>query len=227
MKHKRAKQMILCFFFWMAACYLNAQSLEVGVKAGVVPSKAAISNDLPFITFKTLTEFSAGMFFSLYLEKAQIGFQPEIRYTVKGFDCRETDEGQEISSKYKISYIEIPLLFFYRFPLKGSFKPDFVFGPYLGFAQKATEVQTAFGETEKRDVGDNLKKTDIGIVVGANIQYRLGLVGLTIGVRGSIGLVNLSRDIKEVSWDFDDDDTIMNRAFTASLGLSFNLLSKQ
>lgn len=216
----------LCFFLWTAACILYAQNLEVGVKAGVVPSKAAISNDLPFMTFKAVTEFSLGTFFSLYLERAQIGFQPEFHYTVKGFDCLETDRGEEISSKYKISYIEIPLLFFYRFPLKGRTAPDFVFGPYLGFAQKAKEVQTAFGEKEMRDVGDNLKKTDVGIVIGANVQYRLGMVGLTLGVRGSIGLVNLSRDIKEVSWDFDDDDTIMNRAFTASLGLSFNLLSK-
>ena len=213
----------MCLLFFSVGNWLYSTKLEWGFKAGLVPSNAYISNNLPGITFKPITEYSFGSYLSLYLEKAQLGFQPEVHYSVKGFDAREEDSGQEISSKYKISYVEVPFLFFFRFPLKGRITPSLLFGPYVGFAQKVMEVQTAFGETEKRDVGDNLTKTDVGLQVGVDVQYQLDFINLVLGLRFSTGFVNLSRDILEVSWDFDEDDAIRNRAFAATLGVAFNL----
>jgi hypothetical protein len=150
-----------------------------------------------------------------------LGIQPEIHYSIKGFDVVEEDLGQEISSKYKISYIEIPVLIAYKFPLKGRLKPGLVLGPYLGFAHKVMEVQTAFGSTEKRELDDNLKKTDFGLVFGADFRYRLGFVNILLCVRYNLGLVNISRNIMEVSYNFGESDTIKNRALTVSLGVAF------
>jgi hypothetical protein len=133
----------------------------------------------------------------------------------------EEDIGQEISSKYKISTIEIPVLISYRFPLRGRLKPGLVFGPYFGFAHKVKEVQTAFGETAKRELDDNLKKTDVGLVFGGNVRYRIGSIGIILSARYSLGLTNISKNIMEVAYDFLENDTIKNRAFTISLGVAF------
>jgi hypothetical protein len=73
-------------------------------------------------------------------------------------------------------------------------------GPYLGLPQRVTEVQTAFGNTEKRDVGSNLKELDAGLVFGGSVQYPLGSVKMTLDVRYSLEFTNLSRDITQVAY---------------------------
>jgi hypothetical protein len=162
-----------------------------------------------------------GSFVSLFFIGDRFGIQPEINYAVKGFDVLEEDIGQEISSKYKVSYVEIPVLIAYRIPLRGRFEPGLVFGPYFGFANKVMEVQAAFGTTEKRELDDNLKKMDMGLVFGGNIRYRLGAVNVLLSARYSLGLTNISKNIMDVSYDFRENDTIKNRALTVSLGIGF------
>ena len=205
----------------LAGNLLHASGWEFGIRAGVTRSKTAISRDLPFLTVESFDEISASSFLSFFFSRDGFGIQPEIGYSVKGFAVLETDQGEEISSKYKISYIEIPLLLTYRFPLKGRIKPGLVFGPYFGFAQKVREVQTAFGHTEKRVLDDNLKKTDIGLVFGGNLRYRLGSVSILLSARYCLGFVNISKNITDISYDFEDGDTIKNRALTVSLGIGF------
>ncbi len=205
----------------LAGNVLSAAGWEFGLRAGVTRSKAAISRDLPFLTVEPIDEVSASSFLSFFFAGDGFGIQPEIGYSVKGFGVAETDRGEEIITEYKISYIEIPVLIAYRFPLKGRLKPGLVCGPYFGFAQKVREVQTAFGSTEKRDLDDNLAKTDIGLVFGGNIHYRLGSISILLSVRYSLGFVNISKNIMEVSYDFEEGDTIKNRALTVSLGIAF------
>lgn len=200
----------------------QAYGIELGAKAGIMRSLASISRDIPGITYKSITEFTGGIFVSVPIFKT-LSLQPEINYAKKGFNAVESDLGQEITSKYKISYIEIPLLIAYQIPLKGKFRPGAFFGPYIGWAQKVMEVQTAFGETEKRELGDNLKKTDFGLVFGGNLKYDMGTFNLLLDVRYSVGLTNISKYITEIAYEFREDDYIKNRAFSVTLGLSFNL----
>ena len=198
-----------------------ANQWEWGLKAGIIRSKANFSRDLPYITVESLNAFSVGSFLSLFFIKDRLGIQPELNYSVKGFDIVEEDLVEKISSKYKISYFEIPVLIAYKVPLKGHIKPGLVFGPYIGFAHKVREVQTAFGNTKMRELDDNLKKMDFGLVFGGNVRYRLGSTNVLLSVRYSLGLVNISKNIKEVSYDFRENDTIRNSAIILSLGVAF------
>lgn len=221
MKKTLWKTLVLCVCVLLAASQIFASDWEFGLKAGMVRSKASFSRELLYITLDPLSELCLGSFLSFFFIKDQFGLQPEINYSVKGFDVGETDQGQDISSKYKISAIEIPVLIAYRFPVRGRLKPGLVFGPYLGFAHKVREVQTAFGSTEKRELDDNLKKTDVGLVFGGNIRYSLGSMNVLLSVRYYLGLTNISKNITKVSYDFQENDTIKNRAFTVSLGITF------
>lgn len=58
---------------------------------------------------------------------------------------------------------------------------------------------------------------------GGNVRCSLGFVNVILAARYNLGLVNISKDIMEVSWDFRSHDTIKNRALTVMIGLAFNL----
>ena len=222
MRNKGLGIIIFGLLFLTVGNRLFSYDWELGFKTGIMRSKAELSRDLPGIQIGTINEFHIGSFLSFFFIKNQLGFQPEIHYSIKGFNVLEADFGQEISSKYKITYIEIPLLISYKFPLKGKIKPGIVFGPYLGFARKVMEVQTAFGETEKRRLDDNLEEMDAGFVIGGNIRYRLGHFSIMLDARYNLGLANISKDIMSVSYDFTESDTIKTRSMTLSIGVSFN-----
>lgn len=222
MKTMLRKTLALGVLILLVGSQIFASQWEFGLKAGMIRSKAGISRDLPYITVGPINELTLGSYLSYFFIKDQLGLQPEINYSVKGFDVLETDRGQKISSKYKISYIEIPVLISYRFLLRGRFKPGLVFGPNFGFAHKVREIQTAFGDTEKRELDDNLKKMDVGLVFGGNIRYYLGSISVILSARYILGLVNISKNIMKVAYDFQEVDTIKNRALTISLGVSFS-----
>jgi len=220
-KKKLWKNLALSVLILLMGSQIFANQWEWGLKAGIIRSKANFSRDLPYITVESLNAFSVGSFLSLFFIKDRLGIQPELNYSVKGFDIVEEDLVEKISSKYKISYFEIPVLIAYKVPLKGHIKPGLVFGPYIGFAHKVREVQTAFGNTKMRELDDNLKKMDFGLVFGGNVRYRLGSTNVLLSVRYSLGLVNISKNIKEVSYDFRENDTIRNSAIILSLGVAF------
>ena len=198
--------------------------LELGLKGGIVRAQAEISRDLDGATWGPLSEAGFGAHAAVFFIADQFGFQPEILFTVKGFDMLETDQGQQVSSKYKISYVEIPLLLVYKLPLRGRIKPGVAAGPYFGIAQKVREVQTAFGVTEERELGENLMETDAGLVFEGNVRYELGLLTVAAAVRYSFGFDSISSNIRDASWDFHSGDTIKNRALTVMLGIGFNIL---
>ena len=221
MNKTRRKALLMSVAVLFVGSQIFAARWEWGLKAGFARSRAGFSQDLPFITLDSLDAFSVGVFSSNFFISDRLGIQPEFNYTIKGFDVLEEDLGEEISSKYKISYFEIPVLITYRFPLKGRFMPGLVLGPYWGIAHKVTEVQTVFGSTEKRKLDDNLKDTDVGLVFGGNVRYRQGSLNILLSVRYCLGLTNISKNITKVSYDFEEGDTIKNRALTVSLGIAF------
>ena len=198
------------------------ESQEPGVKFGLVRAHRDVSRGIPGITWGPIYEFSAGLYFSLDIIGGQWGLQPEVNFSTKGFDARETDQSEEVSSKYKISYIEVPVLAYWKIPLKGRLRPAVFFGPYVGFALKVMEVQTAFGETAKRELGHNLKGPDFGLVFGGNVRYGLGSVVLMLEVRYNLGLSNISKDILAVAYEFQESDKIKNRTLAVALGVGFD-----
>jgi hypothetical protein len=220
MKKQLFVMCVLCGILLLSGGRLECQ--EPGVKLGLTGSHADISRDIPGITWGSINEFCAGFYFSVDIIGDQLGLQPELIYTTKGFDARETDQGEEVSSKYKIRYIEVPVLVYWKVPLKGRGRPGVFFGPYIGFAQKVMEVQTAFGKMEKRELGNNLKGQDFGLVFGGNVRYSIGSALLMLDIRYSLGLNNISQDVTDVAYEFREDDPIKNRALSITLGIGFN-----
>jgi hypothetical protein len=205
------------------AVQLFSASTQLGIKAGILNVRTDISGELPGIELKSIMEFSGGAFLKLNFDSGRLGIQPEILYATKGFDARETHDGLEISSKYKITYFEIPILVSYRLFSGKKIESLLLLGPYFGFPGKVREIQTAGEQTEVRELGDNLKKMDFGVVIGFDIRYRLKSLYFILAARYNRGLSNISRDIQEVSYDLDEDDTIKNKSFSLMFGLAFKI----
>ncbi len=220
MKRRVMPMLLMCIVLLLPSRVLDGQ--ELGVKAGLNRSHADISRGLPGITFQSISDFSAGIFLSWDLFGGRLGLQPEVNTIIKGFDAKEMDRGEEISSQYKVAYIEVPVLVSYRIPFKGRLKPGVFFGPYMGFARKVREVQTAFGETESRVLDDNLQGEDFGLVFGGDVRCRVGFLDLLLDIRYSLGFNNISQDIMDVAYEFQEDDKIKNRSFSVSLGTGFH-----
>jgi hypothetical protein len=197
--------------------------IALGFQTGILSSRADLPAGHADLTYGNIAGPFFGFHLAALLKNGIIGIRPEINYLVHGIKTLERDTGEQIKSRYKISYLEIPLLLVFRIPLRGKIEPRVLIGPYLGIPLKVTEVQTAFGETKRRDLGDNLKNPDAGLALGIQTGFRMGHMLLIFGARFRIGLLDISRDIREISYDFAEGDKVRNRALSLAIGAAFNL----
>jgi hypothetical protein len=225
----RKKIVLLGLFFSLFSFFavqLFCASKQLGIKAGILNTWTDFSGELSGIELKSINEFSGGIFLFLKLGSGRWGVQPELLFTTKGFDVRETDQELEISSKYKIDYYEIPILLSYRLFSSRRIDSLLLLGPYFAFPGKVREIQTIDGQTEQRELGDNLKETDAGMVFGLDFRFRFKRMFLILSARYHVGMTNISRDIQVVSYDLARNDTIKNRSLSLMFGLAFNLSSR-
>jgi len=150
-------------------------------------------------------------------------FETGLLLSTKGFKMSEEDtydgETYKIVEKYNLLYFDIPLTAKATFDLGGA-KIYGVFGPYLGMglSGKNKYELTYGGETDSEeediewgsDEGDDLKRLDFGLTMGAGVEISSIQIGLTYG----LGLANIS--------SYTDDGTkINNRVLGISVGYKF------
>jgi len=153
---------------------------------------------------KSLYSFAIGGFIT-YNFNEMFALQPEIYYSVKG--AREETVAGDID--LKLGYIDIPILLKVKLPMEGkSWSPNLYAGPYFAFLLSA--------DLEGLDVKDDTKSTDLGLVVGAGIDFMLseGMRALNLDFRYSIGFTKL---------DDAGDAEVFNNGFQFLVGYGFSL----
>lgn len=131
------------------------------------------------------TGFAVG----LGIERAAGGgltFAPELLYVMKGAN----EEGGD--GYYKLSYLEVPLLFRYNFASGGSAAPYLTAGPAVSFLASCTVGDDDDSESCDDAFGpDNgYKSIDYGIMFGAGVKFnRFG-----ISARYNMGLANITEE---------------------------------
>ena len=200
-----------------------AEQIEMGFLGGFQLSRANLPESYMSMSYDTLAELSFGFHLSTFFLKGRFGLHPEINYLSRGIKTRESALGQEVTSRYTISYLEIPVLLIYRISLGGRIEARPLLGPYIGIPLKSKEIQTAGGQTNKRDLGDNLKNPDIGLVLGMQMGFLMDRTLLFLDVRFNLGFLNISKNIQDVSYDFNEEDVFRNRSLSMSIGFAFNL----
>jgi len=150
---------------------------------------------------KMMLTFGGGVFME-YSFNPQFAVQPEVLFMMKGTKAEEGD------GKYKLTYIEIPVLLKFKPTMEGNFKPGIFAGPAVGLLMSAKE------DPGGEDIKDNLKSIDFGIAFGAGFMYMMqNGGGITFDARYTMGMGTID--------DTEADETIKNTNISFMVGYSF------
>jgi hypothetical protein len=207
------KRILLAALFagWLPAAAF-AQSIESGVKGGV--TFATVPQIGPALDFdSSTTDYRAGVTaggFVTYDVNDWFGVQPELLYVQKGVEVTRTDEAAAPADRFEMDYLEIPVLA--RFSGGPSDTRLYLLaGPTFGIRLNGT-VQEKTGEvTIERDVGDELKRSDVGLTVGGGVEAGF----LLVEARYTEGLTNINKPDSPLLTD------VHNRTFSFMAGVVF------
>jgi hypothetical protein len=216
-RHRVAFTFLAGAILLTAAAPAAAQDNALGVKVGVNFAKLSFDEDDFGFDSNGRTGLMAGVFISRELRE-RFGLQIEGLITQKGGRLDDQFFGDEFD--VLLTYLEIPVLGRYTLPVgTGDMALHVYGGP--AFAVKLSDKQRFRFDDEDDwddlddDEGQQLKGADVGLAVGAGVEFNLFLVDL----RYTHGLVNINKDAR---FDVDPDDLpVKNRVFTISVGYRF------
>lgn len=198
MKNILMNMMIVLACALLSLSTIQAQT-EIGIKAGI--NFATVNGDPTDI--KGILTFGAGGFVRI-AAGPQFSIQPEVLLTMKG-----AEEDFTSGEKVKLTYLEIPVLVVYQPPTTRNISPTLFVGPAVSLLMSA--------KSDDLDIKDDLKSTDLGLVLGAGIEFKSGTKG-RIGLDGryTLGLTNFN-DVNPDDW------TIKNGVFSLAISYIFPL----
>lgn len=153
---------------------------------------------------------SRGTQYGLVLEYAltkhlSITIQPafsSMKFRYKNRFTREDETGQtattlDYTHRHKLGYLEIPLLFKYRF-IKPKFKPYLQVGVYYSMLQTAIKTLNAVSLPDQEyreqaivDIKQLLTRSNLGIRVGLGVDYDIGDFRLQVEANYKFGFNNI------------------------------------
>lgn len=154
-------------------------------------------------------------------------FQPGLIFTTKGAKSKSDFLGLNMAAEYNISYIELPLNFFYR-PVLGKGHFFLGFGPYIAYGiggkAKFTIDNTSTEEkivytNEYQSLNPNDWKYFKHLDYGGNLFFGYELnSGLSLQLNTQLGLAKINA--KNTTFP-DNNSEFRNTGFGLSLGFNF------
>jgi hypothetical protein len=157
----------------------QASAQTIGFKVG-----AAFANvDVDDFDSESLTSLMGGGFVRFGM--GGFGIQPELLFVTRGYEVEELG----VTGKFKIDYIEVPILAVVPIAM-GGIAPYLFAGPSFAF-KIGCNVEV---DDDSEDCGDDdgLKSTDIGATVGGGLEFPMGPGALLVEGRYNFGLSNIS-----------------------------------
>lgn len=199
--------LVAAFLLLLSAGAFAESSVKLGPKLGVTMSTWT-GDDLGDASLDRRTGIAFGGFAQFGIgEAAPFVIQPEILFLQKGVESSAFGS----TEKVKLSYIEIPVLAKYNFPLEGNVKPNILVGPAVSILMSAKDDF----DGEEEDIKDLIKSTEFSIVMGGGVDFTLPSGGVvTLDIRFDVGLSNVV-DI--------EDATVKNSSYGLMAGYGFNI----
>ena len=185
----------LAFVFGISSSNLQAQTndsssssksgAQFGVKGGVNFSNLYTEN---VEDNNVLTSFNVGVFATLPITDF-IAIQPELLYSGKGAELVYNNAFAEGSAKFKLNYIEVPVL------LKINITDNLNIhaGPYFAYlidAQVKNESDNGIFDFDESYDNDDFNKFDMGLSGGIGFDFN----SFGIGARYNYGLTNVGKE---------------------------------
>jgi hypothetical protein len=195
----------------------KAGDMTFGVMAGV--SYATVSQDPEQgdIDLSYKVGLVAGAFLGFQVNNV-FSVEPQAFFIQKGSKVKGTGSNSSLEGSVRISYIEVPLLGKFWFPVSDSQVKPFIFvGPAVAFKVGCTLEGEILSVTGSEDCDKTsvvkIKSTDFGGTVGGGIQFRAGNQIVVVDARYTHGFTDVN--------DSGNNQEIKNRAFMATVGLGF------
>jgi len=153
-----------------------AGHINIGIKGGVNVYNVHDDNSS---TYDPRVGYNFGLLGHIHFN-SEFAFQPEIVYSAQGAKYKI----ENVTTKYNLDYINIPLLFQYMFD--NGFRLHA--GPQVGFLISAKSKN----DNNTIDNKNNLKPIDIGVSIGAS--YIFPPTGFGIDARYNLGLTNINKN---------------------------------
>ena len=118
-------------------------------------------------------------------------------------------ETSVIALKFKVTYLELPLMFRYNIQLNESLIPYAMAGPSIGLLTSANLVNS---EGTKQNEKSATRALDFGIGVGGGIKLPKGNKTFFAEARYVLGLVNINKEVGE--------STVKNRGLQVVAGVT-------
>lgn len=132
-------------------------------------------------------------------------------YTERGGKMGMNYEGDHTSTKYRLSYLEIPVLMKYGIEVADHFAVLPYVGPTFAFGVGGQTKESWPGGVRKDDSfgSDKFNRFDVGIKLGCGLEWNMiyGELGYQWGI------TNIS--------DFPNDADAFNRTFYMNIGINF------
>lgn len=141
--------------------------------------------------------FNAGLYAAFPIAD-NIFIQPEILYTTKGAELEYKSVGLEGTGKFKLNYIEVPLLV--RFNVTPNF--NIHAGGYASYLVNAKVTGKGDLEFDEELDADDLERFDAGLSAGVGIDFN----PISVGIRYNYGLTTIGkeREILGTKYTFPD-----------------------
>lgn len=144
--------------------------------------------------------FNAGAFVEIPISSL-VSIQPEIGFTTKGSEVRYDNAFAEGSTKFRLSYIEAPVLL--RINVTRGF--NLHAGPYVGYLvhAKITDEDSSGNTTNTEELNeDDLNRVDFGLAAGLGLE----LDNIGIGARYNYGLTTVGKERTILGQTFTSPD---------------------
>ncbi|MEZ4386921.1 MAG: porin family protein [Candidatus Krumholzibacteriia bacterium] len=193
----------------------SAGTLGKGIKAGI--SYAKVTND-----FAGDSDYDLGVAAGISLSYTLVPgltLQPELLYVQQGgkYDTTIVDGGGNVLGTgdfiWDLNYIQLPVLARLNLPVVGTLLPTIIAGPALSFMASSGYSMEQNGNTLGSGDLEDVKSTDLSLIVGLGFKVGAGPAGVTVDARYNIGSTNLN--------DAGTDVTIKNRGFQVLAGFQF------
>lgn len=169
---------------------------EFGIKGGVNMSNLYSDSD-DIDDENALWGFNAGVFAAFPIAD-NVFIQPEILYTTKGAELDYNFAGVEGTNKFRLNYIEVPLLV--RFNLTENF--NIHVGGYASYLVNAKLSGEGDVEFDDELDADDFERFDAGLSAGVGVDFN----PISIGLRYNYGLTTIGkeRDFAGTNYTFPD-----------------------
>lgn len=174
------KKLAIIFAFCLATTSVFAQSTtaRTGIRGGFSASNLRIKE---YTERNPLYGFHVSAFTQIPVITDFLYIQPEVGYTNKGTRATFNVANFENESKFKLNYLEVPVLATFKI---GDFV-DIHAGPYFGYLLKAAaENNNNLGGSSTVLDTDNFKRFDYGLGAGLTLYFGKFL----ISTRYNLGL---------------------------------------